>query len=133
MPVCCPVDAVVVEIAKPIEAVIVEVAKPIEAVVAVAKGLPGDQGPVGDQGPPGPPGTALGNYVREEFIPTAGQTMFILANVVTDPGLTQLYLNGQKIDYAVGYNFSGSMSILIWISSEYNLDTDDKLELYYFF
>ena len=122
MTICCPVEAVVVLQDKPVVAVAVPTDQPVVGVAVIPKGLPGDQGVNAD-----------GNYFRDPFTPTNGQTMFNLTNTVFAPQLSQLYINGQKVDYGAAYTFSGSMTILLWISTEYNLEDTDLVELYYYY
>lgn len=132
MTVVCPVEVVILEKDSPVEAIFVEKALPVAVVSGIQRGPQGEKGDTGDVGPPGPPGGTIGGNVREELaIAVQGEVSFNLSQVVTNPDLTRVFLNGQKLIYGQGYNFSGSMTVLVFTSGLYELETDDTLEIYY--
>ena len=116
---CCKVGAVVVNQPIPGDAIVVNRPQPVTVVTQILRG------------PQGPAATS-GNENFETFTPTLGQTLFTLANTVINPQLAKVFLNGQKLIYLTAFNFTGGMTILTFISSEYILETDDTLEVYYF-
>lgn len=128
----CIIEAIVIEQDCPVDAIIIEEPQEIAVITDIQQGPKGDKGDTGDTGPVGPPGGTVDGNVRDELpIVNAGDTMFNLSQVVTDPSLTRVFLNGQKLIYGQGYNFSSSMAILVYISSLYDLEPDDTLEIYY--
>jgi len=57
------------------------------------------------------------------------QTMFSLDFIPTSPNLSKLFINGIKYTYTTDYSIVNAN--LIWTNNKFNLETTDKLEIYY--
>lgn len=64
-------------------------------------------------------------------VTTEGQTVFTLPAIPNDVNQTQLFVNGEKVDYGVEYTISAG-TVLTWLNFEYELSPTDKLTIYYF-
>ena len=60
---------------------------------------------------------------------TNNQTTINLSSAVTNPNLTQVYVNGQKQRISVDYIFSTS-STITWLNADYALESTDTFEIY---
>ncbi len=68
-------------------------------------------------------------WVEDEFIPTAGQTVFTLSSGPTDSNSTVVVVNGVIADDTTDYTVSGTT--LTWLDTEHTLNGSDKLLVRY--
>lgn len=66
---------------------------------------------------------------RQVFIPTTGQTVFVLNAIALNPHLSMLWLNGVKVNYPSDYTLDSTL--LTWRSAT-RLEDTDLLEILYF-
>ena len=67
----------------------------------------------------------------DQFVPLNGQTIFTLSKIPTSPDESRLFINGQKLKFVRDYVIAGSQ--LTYLNSLYILNTNDDLEIYYFY
>lgn len=62
-------------------------------------------------------------------IPTNGQTIFTLPSQYSDVGSIQVFVNGNRQKNGEDYTISGVN--IIFTTSEYNIESDDEIEIIY--
>lgn len=89
----------------------------------------------------GPGGTALTwsqiagsgggvNRIEQTFTPTLGQTIFNLISTPVNPNDVDVYVNTVKYRYGFDYTVAGSL--VTWLNTQFSLDTQDTVEIFYF-